>query len=60
MRFRTVVLIVGLALSLLAAQPGAAAQPPAKVPRIGILWQNPLVPTAHLVEAFRQGLRDLG
>ena len=49
-----------LVCALLAAPLAGAAQPPAKVPRIGILWLNPLPPTAHLVEAFRQGLRELG
>jgi putative tryptophan/tyrosine transport system substrate-binding protein len=44
-----------------AAWPLAArAQQPAKVPRIGILWPNPLTASGHFVEAFRQGLRDLG
>src|SRR5712692_2014506 len=36
--------------------PGAEAQPPAKVPRIGFLSPAPQPPD----EAFRQGLRDLG
>ena len=47
-------------LGLLAALPPADAQQPAKVPRIGSLWTSPLPATAHLVEAFRHGLRELG
>jgi putative ABC transport system substrate-binding protein len=52
------VLPVLLALGLLAAALGAAAQPAGKVPRIGALvtW-GPGEPTE---KAFRQGLRDLG
>jgi len=46
----------------LAAWPSVArAQPLAsKLPRIGILWPNPLTASGHFVEAFRQGLRELG
>jgi putative tryptophan/tyrosine transport system substrate-binding protein len=37
----------------------ATAQQPKKVPRVGFLWDSPAVfPDA--IEAFRQGLRDLG
>jgi putative tryptophan/tyrosine transport system substrate-binding protein len=35
-------------------------QPPAKVPRIGLLLVGTLSTTRILIEAFRQGLRDLG
>ncbi len=45
---------------ILAAPLAPEAQQPVRVPRIGILWLNPLPPTAHLVEAFRQGLRERG
>jgi putative ABC transport system substrate-binding protein len=38
----------------------ARAQQPAKLPRIGILWPNPMAASGHFVEAFRQGLRELG
>ena len=38
----------------------ARAQQPAKLPRIGILWPNPLAASGHLVDAFRQGLSELG
>jgi ABC-type uncharacterized transport system substrate-binding protein len=49
-----------LAGGLLAVPLAADAQLPAKVPRIGYL--SPLSPTdnPHLLEAFRQGLRELG
>jgi putative tryptophan/tyrosine transport system substrate-binding protein len=36
------------------------AQQPGRIPRIGILWPNPLAASGHLVAAFRQGLSDLG
>jgi putative ABC transport system substrate-binding protein len=52
--------LVILALGLLAAPLAADAQPPPKVPRIGILWASPISANAHLREAFRQGLRELG
>src|SRR5215510_10440074 len=49
-----VLLILGLLLAPLAAH----AQPPAKVPRIGVLWERS--PTDPSIAAFRQGLRELG
>ena len=39
---------------------GARAQQSVKLPRIGILWPNPLAASGHFVDAFRQGLRELG
>src|SRR5205814_8380303 len=54
-----VALTVGLVLNILAAPLAAGAQQAAKIPRIGFLSLN-LAPNAHLHEAFRQGLRDLG
>ncbi len=59
MRLRKL-LTVSLALGIFWAPGEVAAQQPAKVPRVGILWMNPLPASAHLVEAFRQGLRELG
>jgi putative ABC transport system substrate-binding protein len=51
--------LIGLALSLLFALClPAEAQQSAKIPRIGLLLQAS--PTEPQVEAFRQGLRDLG
>jgi putative ABC transport system substrate-binding protein len=47
-----------LSLGILAAPPAAGAQQPAKVPRVGLL--RPGSPPDPYVEAFRQGLRDLG
>jgi putative tryptophan/tyrosine transport system substrate-binding protein len=47
------------AVALLAAPLAAEAQQAGKVPRIGYLATN-LAAALHLLEAFRQGLRDLG
>ncbi len=47
------------ALGLLAAPRAAEAQPSARVPRIGWLPVN-LASAPHNLEAFRQGMRDLG
>ena len=57
---RALGLILILALSILGAPLAAEAQQPAKVVRIGFL--NPSTPsaTSHFLEAFRQGLRELG
>jgi putative ABC transport system substrate-binding protein len=54
---RTLGLLVTLALGLFVAPLAAATPGPGKVARIGILW--PLAEHPYL-EAFRQGLRDLG
>jgi putative ABC transport system substrate-binding protein len=43
---------------VLAAPPAAVAQQPAKVPRVGLL--RPGAPPDPYVDAFRQGLRDVG
>jgi putative ABC transport system substrate-binding protein len=45
-------------LGVLAAPPAAVAQQPAKVPRVGLL--RPGAPPDPYVDAFRQGLRDVG
>jgi putative ABC transport system substrate-binding protein len=51
--------LVGLLVANHAAAPFAAgAQPLAKIPRVGLL--RPGSPPDPYVEAFRQGLRDLG
>jgi putative ABC transport system substrate-binding protein len=55
---RAVGLIMTLTLSLLAALLAANAQSVAKTPRIGIL--NPAFDPHPPLEAFRQGLHDLG
>lgn len=50
---------LALVLALLAGALSAEAQPARKVYRIGFLWDSPAVfPDA--IEAFRQGLRELG
>jgi putative ABC transport system substrate-binding protein len=51
-------LLVTLVLGLLAAPLAADAQQPGKVPRIGLI--RPGSPPDPLVEAFLQGVRDLG
>jgi putative tryptophan/tyrosine transport system substrate-binding protein len=56
---RTFGLLLILALSLLAVPLTGTAQPRSKVPRIGILTPAAEASTPSL-EAFRQGLRDLG
>jgi putative tryptophan/tyrosine transport system substrate-binding protein len=57
---RRLTLVVGLALALLAAPLAIAAQPPAKVPRIGYLSSGSTTTGGHLREAFLHGLRELG
>jgi putative ABC transport system substrate-binding protein len=47
------------AVSVLAAPLAAGGQPVGKVYRIGFLWDSPAV-FPEAIEAFRQGLRDLG
>jgi putative ABC transport system substrate-binding protein len=56
----TVVVIVTFALRLLVAPLAAEAQPAAKVARIGILMPSLTPERARNLEAFRQGLRELG
>jgi putative ABC transport system substrate-binding protein len=59
MSFRTLS-IISLALCLLAAPLPTAAQPPPKIPQIGYLGSGTPSVGAPLLEAFRQGLRELG
>jgi putative ABC transport system substrate-binding protein len=47
-----------LSFGILAAPPAAVGQQPAKIPRVGLL--RPGSPPDPYVDAFRQGLRDLG
>ncbi len=49
-----------LALNLLAAPLAAEEQQPKKVPRIGLLGGGSAAAIASRIDAFRQGLRDLG
>ena len=51
---------VVLTVLFLAAVDLAAAQQPKKVPRIGFLTSGFPVAVAHLLEGFKQGLRELG
>src|SRR2546427_4380095 len=53
-------LIVTLALGILAAPLAANAQPPGKIPRIGVLAAGSPATFISRYEAFRQGLRELG
>ena len=59
MWYSAVEFLVILALSLLAA-PLAAAQPPAKIPRIGVLSPGSPSATSVPMSPVVQGLRDLG
>ena len=52
--------LFALALSILAAPLAADAQQPPKTAKIGVLLATNPAATAHLLEAFRQGLRELG
>jgi len=62
MWYSTLGCIVTLTLSLLATPLAADAQRAGKVPRIGVLSTNSHASEASVyhLEAFRQGLRDLG
>ena len=60
MRLRTLGLIVTLALGILIAPLAAAAQQPAKVPRVGVLVPGSVSSFSARIEAFRQALRELG
>jgi len=52
--------IAVIVLSILAAAPATAAQPPGKPYRIGLLGAISAAAYAPFIDAFRQGLRDLG
>jgi putative ABC transport system substrate-binding protein len=54
--------VIGFTLSamLFAFCPPAEAQQPGKVPRIGFLMTSSTAQTTPFIEAFRQGLRELG
>jgi putative tryptophan/tyrosine transport system substrate-binding protein len=57
MRRREFITLIGGAVAWPLA---ARAQQPTKLPRIGILWPNPSAASGHFVDAFREGLRELG
>jgi putative ABC transport system substrate-binding protein len=56
----TLLLLALLAVGLLAMPPNAAAQPPGKVARIGYLGNASPALERDAIDAFRQGLRELG
>jgi putative ABC transport system substrate-binding protein len=59
MWFRTAGFIVTFALSILVAPLCTEAQQPGEIPRVGVL--SPFISSADLLlEAFRQGLREIG
>jgi putative ABC transport system substrate-binding protein len=57
---RKLVGVVAIALTFAMCGEAAMAQRPAKIPRIGFLASGSTTTDAPRVEAFRQGLRDLG
>ena len=57
---RRIGLAVGLALALVLAPRTGEAQQAPKAPKIGFLAAPTQVAIAHLIDAFRQGLRELG
>jgi putative tryptophan/tyrosine transport system substrate-binding protein len=57
---RKTVMRLTLCAMLLALCASAEAQQPKKVPRIAWLTSSPLSGNANRIEAFRQGLRELG
>src|SRR5262249_28781246 len=60
MRRSVLGLILTLALAMFVAPLATEAQQPAKVPRLGLLILVSSSAIASRIEAFRQGLRDLG
>ena len=56
---RALVIAVSL-LAVAAAGPPVDAQQAPKIPKVGLLTPGTPAGSAHLVEAFRQGLRELG
>jgi putative tryptophan/tyrosine transport system substrate-binding protein len=57
---RRIGLLITLALGFLWPLLWSEAQPPPKVPRIGVLWPDSSTAASRLDEAFRQGLHELG
>ena len=53
-------ILVALVVGILAAPLATDAQQPSRVPRIGYLEFGTAAPGTSFLEAFRQGLRDLG
>jgi putative ABC transport system substrate-binding protein len=59
-RVGTIGLVVGAAIAIAVACASASAQQAGKVHRIGFLGNSTAALEAHLVRAFREGLRDFG
>jgi len=60
MRLGSLGLVIALVPNLLVAPPAAAAQPPGKVARVGVLYPGGSKPLSPRMEAFRRGLREHG
>src|SRR5262245_41194865 len=60
MRFARLAALATIALTLLAAPLATEAQQAGKVYRIGYLSYSSSAGNPHLLEAFREGLRELG
>jgi len=60
MKLRTIGLISSLVLGLLVIPPLSEAQQAGKVPRVGFLVGSSTAQAADWIDAFRQGLRELG
>jgi putative ABC transport system substrate-binding protein len=60
MIFRNIGIIVTLAFTIFAAPLWAEAQRPARSPQVGMLMPVAPADAATNIEAFRQGLRELG
>ena len=60
MTYRTIGLLITLALGLLVVSRAVEAQPSAQVPRIGLLSVFSPALGESKAESFRQGLRELG
>ena len=54
------IIIIGLATVFLVSVHLAKAQQPGKIPRIGLLTAGSSTSFSTRIDAFRQGLRDLG
>src|SRR5574341_2606609 len=60
MNFKALAPVAAVALGLLAPPLAAEAQQPPKIAKIGVLIPGTPAGWAHLLEAFRKGLRELG
>jgi putative ABC transport system substrate-binding protein len=60
MTVRALIGLTGLGLGLLLAPPAGEAQQPSRTPRIGVISTGTLATATPNVEAFREGLRELG